>query len=71
MQRKDLISDIQDGIVDRFMELDEGDKNLIRSSSGTPYAVLMRKIIGEELLSGLRSGEPTDKTKRRRGLGTR
>lgn len=71
MQRKDLISDIQEGILDRFMKLDEGDKNLIRSSSGTPYAVLMRKIIGEELLSGLRSGKPTGKIKRRRGLGTR
>tara|TARA_Y100000385_G_scaffold205238_1_gene212619 strand:- start:847 stop:1062 length:216 start_codon:yes stop_codon:yes gene_type:complete len=71
MDRKELIEEIQKGILDRFMELDEADKNLIRSSSGTPYAVLMRKIIGEEILSGLRSGEPTGESKQKRGLGTR
>ena len=53
------------------MQLDEGEKNLIRSSSGTPYAIIMRKIIGEEILSGLSSGEPTSKPKQKRGLGTR
>lgn len=71
MDRKELIAEIQKSIIDRFMELDEADKNLVRSSSGTPYAILMRKIIGEEILSGLRSGEPTSKPRQKRGLGTR
>lgn len=71
MDKEELIKELQQGIISRFMELDEGEKNLIRSSSGTPYAIIMRKIIGEEILSGLSSGEPTSKPKQKRGLGTR
>ena len=71
MDKEEIIKELQKGIISRFMELDEGEKNLIRSSSGTPYAIIMRKIIGEEILSGLRSGEPTGESKQKRGLGTR
>ena len=71
MDKEEIIKELQKGIISRFMELDEGEKNLIRSSSGTPYAIIMCKIIGEEILSGLSSGEPTSKPKQKRGLGTR
>lgn len=71
MDREELIKELQEGIKSRFMELDEGEKNLIRSSSGTPYAITMREIIGEEILSGLSSGESTSKPKQKRGLGAR
>lgn len=71
MDREELIKELQEGIISRFMELDEGEKNLIRSSSSTPYAVTMRKIIGEEILGGLKSGEPQDNPTKKRGLGAR
>ena len=53
------------------MELNDEEKNLIRAGSGTPYAITMRKIIGEEILSGLSSGKPQGSPTQKRGLGTR
>jgi|TARA_R110000824_G_scaffold234899_2_gene423594 hypothetical protein len=38
----------------RFMALTEEEKNLIRQNRETPYAKVLRKVLGEELLSGLR-----------------
>jgi|TARA_R110000823_G_scaffold60435_1_gene144565 hypothetical protein len=71
MDRKELMQELQQSIKNRFMELEEDEKNLIRSSSGTPYAILMRKIIGDEILGALRSGDSTGTATQRRGLGTR
>jgi len=36
------------------MALTEEEKNLIRQNRETPYAKVLRKVLGEELLSGLR-----------------
>jgi hypothetical protein len=71
MDREELIAELQQNIRNRFMELSDEEKDLIRAGSGTPYANAMRKVIGEELLSGLRSGNPQGTATQRRGLGTR
>jgi hypothetical protein len=71
MDREELIAELQQNIRARFIELSDEEKDLIRAGSGTPYANALRKVIGEELLSGLRSGDPQGTVKQRRGLGTR
>jgi len=71
MDREELIAELQQNIRARFIELSDEEKDLIRAGTGTPYANALRKVIGEELLSGLRSGDPQDTVKQRRGLGTR
>tara|TARA_R110002167_G_scaffold314214_1_gene519919 strand:+ start:291 stop:506 length:216 start_codon:yes stop_codon:yes gene_type:complete len=71
MDKEELLIELKNGIRARFMELDEVEKDLIRANSGTPYSVAIRKVIGEDLLSGLRSGEPQGIVKNKRGLGTR
>ena len=71
MDREELIAELQQNIRTRFMELSDEEKDLIRAGSGTPYANALRKVIGEELLMGLRSGNPQGTVKQRRGLGTR
>jgi len=71
MDREELIAELQQNIRTRFMELSDKEKGLIRAGSGTPYANALRKVIGEELLSGLRSGNHQGTATQRRGLGTR
>jgi hypothetical protein len=41
-------------IRQRFMNLTEEEKNIIRRNKETPYAQVLRKVLGRELLSGLR-----------------
>jgi len=45
---------LKEEIRQRFMALTEEEKNLIRQNKETPYAKVLRKVLGEELLSGLR-----------------
>ena len=71
MDRDELIAELQEGILARFQELSDEETDLIRAGSGTPYAIAIRKVIGEELLRGLRSGQPRGRPSQRRGLGTR
>ena len=38
MDREELIAELQQNIRNRFMELSDEEKDLIRAGSGTPYA---------------------------------
>lgn len=53
MNRKKIITEIKEGIKQRFIELSEEEKNIIRQNKDTPYGMLLRQILGKELLSGL------------------
>jgi hypothetical protein len=35
------------------MELSEEEKNIIRENKDTPYGMILRQVLGQELLSGL------------------
>ena len=53
MNREKIITEIKEGIKQRFIELSEEEKNIIRQNKDTPYGMLLRQILGQELLSGL------------------
>tara|TARA_B110000259_G_C13845549_1_gene334550 strand:+ start:538 stop:741 length:204 start_codon:yes stop_codon:yes gene_type:complete len=67
MDEKEFIASLQAEIRDRFMQLTDKEKEFIRSNVGTPYATLLRKVLGEKVLGGLRVAPVTKKT----GLGAR
>jgi hypothetical protein len=67
MNEKEFVASMQAEIKDRFMQLTDKEKEIIRSYVGTPYAILIRKVIGEKVLGALRVAPPAKKT----GLGAR
>lgn len=67
MDEQQFIADLQAGIRERFMALTDKEKNIIRSNLGTPYANILRKVLGEKILAGMRVAPPAKKT----GLGAR
>jgi len=71
MDRSEFIAELQMEIRDNFMNLSENEQDIIRANTGSDYANLLRKIIPEELWSGLRVKEPTGNLLRKRGLATR
>jgi hypothetical protein len=71
MDREEIIMQLQSEIRERFMALTEDEQDLIRQNKGTPYSMVLRKVLGEELLSGLRVADPRNSTTPRRGLATR
>jgi len=54
MDREQIIMQLKQEIRQRFMSLSENEKNIIRQNKETPYAQVLRKVLGQELLSGLR-----------------
>tara|TARA_R110002153_G_scaffold45142_1_gene127394 strand:- start:96 stop:287 length:192 start_codon:yes stop_codon:yes gene_type:complete len=54
MDREQIIMQLKQEIRQRFMSLSENEKNIIRQNKETPYAQILRKVLGQELLSGLR-----------------
>jgi hypothetical protein len=67
MDEQQFIASIQAEIRDRFMQLTDKEKDIIRSNVGTPYANLLRRVLGEKILGALRVTPPAKKT----GLGAR
>jgi hypothetical protein len=53
------------------MALSEEEQDLIRQNKGTPYAMVLRKVLGDELLSGMRVADPRNIATPRRGLASR
>ena len=51
---------LKEEIRQRFMALTEDEKNLIRQNKDTPYARVLRKVLGKKLLSGLRVANPRE-----------
>jgi hypothetical protein len=71
MDREEMMAQIQAEIRERFSALSEDEQDLIRQNKGTPYAVVLRKVLGDELLSGMRVADPRNIPTRRRGLAAR
>ena len=59
MDREEIILQLKQEIKQRFMELSEEEKNIIRENKDTPYGMVLRQILGQELLSGLSVGDGT------------
>ena len=55
MDREQVIIQLKQEIKQRFMELSEEEKNIIRKNKNTPYGMVLRQVLGSELLSGLRA----------------
>jgi hypothetical protein len=53
MNKEKTISQVKQGIKKRFMALSEEEKNIIRENKNTPYSILLKEVLGNELLSGL------------------
>ena len=53
MKKEKTISQVKQGIKKRFMKLSEEEKNIIRENKNTPYSMLLKEVLGDELLSGL------------------
>lgn len=71
MDREEVIMQLQSEIRERFSALSEDEQDLIRQNKGTPYAMVLRKVLGDELLSGMRVADPRNISTPRRGLGSR
>ena len=71
MDREEFIMQLQGEIRERFLALTEDEQDLIRQNKGTPYAMVLRKVLGEELLSGMRVSDPRNVVAPRRGLAAR
>jgi hypothetical protein len=71
MDREEFIIQLQSEIRERFLALTEDEQDLIRQNKGTPYAMVLRKVLGEELLSGMRVSDPRNVVAPRRGLAAR
>lgn len=71
MDREEIMMQLQGEIRERFMALSEEEQDLIRQNKGTPYAMVLRKVLGDELLSGMRVADPKSLTTPKRGLATR
>lgn len=53
MDREQIILQLKQEIKQRFMKLSEEEKNIIRENKDTPYGMVLRQVLGQELLSGL------------------
>jgi hypothetical protein len=71
MDREEMMAQIQAEIRERFSALSEDEQDLIRQNKGTPYAMVLRKVLGNDLLSGMRVANPRNLVTPRRGLAAR
>ena len=59
MDREEIILQLKQEIKQRFMELSEEEKNIIRENKDTSYGMVLRQILGQELWSVLSAGDGT------------
>lgn len=71
MDREEVMMQLQGEIRERFLALTEDEQDLIRQNKGTPYAMVLRKVLGNDLLSGMRVANPRNIVTPRRGLAAR
>lgn len=71
MDREEVMMQLQGEIRERFLALTEDEQDLIRQNKGTPYAMVLRKVLGNDLLSGMRVANPRNLVTPRRGLAAR
>jgi len=66
MDREELLGQIRSEIQQRFMDLGDREKEIIRENRDSEYAQLLRDVLGPDLLGNLRAGRPQGNE--RRGL---
>jgi len=66
MDREELLGQIRSEIQQRFMDLSDREKEIIRENRDSEYAQLLRDVLGSDLLGNLRAGRP--QKSERRGL---
>ena len=71
MDREEIMMQLQGEIRERFIALSKEEQDLIRQNKGTPYAMVLRKVLGDKLLSGMRVADPKSLITPKRGLATR
>jgi hypothetical protein len=57
MSKEKSIAELRKEIKQRFMALSEEEKNIIRENKNTPYGIVLKKVLGDELLLGLRTAD--------------
>jgi len=67
MDEQEFLASLQAEIRDRFMQLTDKERDIIRSNSGTAYATLLRRVLGDKVLGSLKTAPPAKKA----GLGAR
>jgi len=68
---KEIIQIVRQEIIQNFNNLNDEEKELLRTNKGTAYTRVIRKLLPQGILEGLSSGEPQGIATARRGLGTR
>ena len=68
--REEIVGQLHAGMLERFTNLSDEERDIMRANKGTPYEIVLRKVIGEEILGGLNT-RPGNKVVRNRGLATR
>jgi len=71
MTREEFILDLREELSLNFNNLTEEERDILRQNSGTPYNLVLKKVLPPELLSGIKLREPTNEVVRNRGLATR
>ena len=68
--KMEVLAGLRNGIKERFLGLSEQEQDIVRANSGTPYANVLKKVLGPEVLDGLKTAPPKG-VAGKRGLGTR
>ena len=53
MDNEEVLSKVRTGIQKRYASLSNDEKTILKQNKNTPYAELLRKVIGQEVLSNL------------------
>ena len=61
---------LREEMRERFENLSDNEKDIMRQNKGTAYERILRKVIGEDILGGQFTA-PANVVTRRRGLATR
>ena len=53
MTREEFYNELQVGLIQRFQNLNEQEKNIVRQNVSSEYALVVRKLLGDKIMSGI------------------
>ena len=53
MTREELYNELQTELIQRFQSLNEEDLHIIRKNVSSEYALVVRKLLGDKIMSGI------------------
>ena len=53
MTREEFYNELQTELIQRFQSLNEEDLHIIRKNAGSEYALVVRKLLGDKIMSGI------------------